>query len=320
MKKFLYILFTVLLFTSCKKLDFERENKVSKTEVKIQGTWVSVSATLIDIAEDGIDVYGHCWSSSHNPTIADFHSTHVNNKEKRFYTDTLLALEPDKKYYVRSYVQKDDEIIYGEESSFTAPNSISISCNKVEITAEQTIISFFSFKNIGSLKLSEYGNIISSNKADLINGDKRTKYNLRNETNFSETYAKLTKGETYYIQAYAKLSSTNIIYSNIVEVIIPKLVIETGMYEMLGSQQILVKGNICSLSFDAVTSYGFCWSSTTSLPNYNSEHIIYEKTPSLGEFEAQLIGLMPNQIFYYRAFATNGNTIVYGDVKTFKTN
>ncbi len=317
MKRILYIVL-LFVFVSCQKLDFERVDKISATDIQINDTWVTASSSLVDINKKGISSYGHCWSLSKNPTINDNHTTNTSTFQKSEFIDTLLLLQPEQTYYIRSYVNADNKIIYGEENTFVAPNSITIECKSVNVTRKDAVVTFSTIANLGSLQISEYGTLISKNIAELQNGEKRIKSATSIQDDFSETFTQLNEGECYFIQVYAKLSTTNTIYSNIIEVKMPKLVVVTGSYDVLGSQAVRLYATVESLSFDNVTSYGFCWSETTAQPNYNSSKITFEKTPTVGLYDAQITGLNSSQTYYYRSFAICNNVVVYGDIKTFK--
>ena len=319
MKRKWYILLCMFVLVSCKKLDFERVNKLSSSEVQINGTWVTAKSSIVDIDENGIVEYGHCWSLSKEPTISDNHSSHKSNFDKAEFLDTLLKLSPEQTYHIRPFVNTGNGIVYGDDHTFVAPKDITISCNKIQVTAEQTIATFSSITNVGSLQIDEYGTLISSQKNDMKNGVYRKKSVLQANDDFSESFKDLEKGKTYYVQAYAKLSNVTTMYSNVVEVVIPKLVINTGKCDILSSKTVQIYAEVQSLSFDAVTAYGFCWSATTSQPDFNSEHVIWNKNLTLGTISTQASDLQPSQTYYYRAFAMYGNTIVYSDIKTFRT-
>ena len=255
MKHSLYILLGLMVFASCKKLDFERINKVSSSEVQIKGSWVTASSSIVDIDEDGIVEYGHCWSLQKEPTISDFHTSHTSKFDKTKFLDTLLRLSPEQTYHVRSFVNTGKTIIYGKDYSFVAPTEISISCDKVEVTAEQTIASFSSITNVGSLQIGEYGTLISKTKENLKYGECSKKSVLNANANFSDSFKGLEKGRRYYVQAFAKLSDATTLYSNIVEIVIPELVIVTGKYDILNSKTVQLYAEVQSLSFDVVYNH-----------------------------------------------------------------
>ena len=70
-------------------------------------------------ANGGLEVTacGVCWSTSHNPTITDAHTT--DGGGMGFFTSTITGLDFGTTYYVRAYATNSVGTSYGEEMSFT---------------------------------------------------------------------------------------------------------------------------------------------------------------------------------------------------------
>ena len=60
---------------------------------------------------------GVCWSTSHNPTVADDRT--ADSLGLGSFTSKLTGLAPQTTYYVRAYAVNSNGIAYGEEKSFT---------------------------------------------------------------------------------------------------------------------------------------------------------------------------------------------------------
>ena len=71
------------------------------------------------IADGGMDVTarGICWSSSHNPTISDQHTT--NGTGTGGFDSEITGLNANAIYYVRAYATNGYGTSYGEEREFT---------------------------------------------------------------------------------------------------------------------------------------------------------------------------------------------------------
>lgn len=65
-----------------------------------------------DVTERGI-----CWSTSHDPTINDAHSSSGTGTGS--YTVEMMNLQPGTTYYVRAYAINSIDVAYGEEKNFT---------------------------------------------------------------------------------------------------------------------------------------------------------------------------------------------------------
>ncbi|MDD4395517.1 MAG: FISUMP domain-containing protein, partial [Bacteroidales bacterium] len=66
--------------------------------------------------ESYISARGVCWSTAHNPTIAD--SKTIDGRGTGSFTSTLTGLNADTTYYVRAYATSEEGTAYGAEISF----------------------------------------------------------------------------------------------------------------------------------------------------------------------------------------------------------
>ena len=72
-----------------------------------------------DFADDGgspVTACGVCWSTSHNPTIEDAHTS--DSSGTGIYQSTITSLQPETTYYVRAYARNKAGIAYGKERIF----------------------------------------------------------------------------------------------------------------------------------------------------------------------------------------------------------
>ena len=72
-----------------------------------------------EVADDGgyiVTARGVCWSTSHNPTIANAHTS--NGTGIGEFTGNITNLTPGTTYYVRAYATNSEGTAYGEEVSF----------------------------------------------------------------------------------------------------------------------------------------------------------------------------------------------------------
>lgn len=63
---------------------------------------------------------GVCWSTSHNPTTAQSHTS--DGQGAGSFTSNITGLSVNTQYYVRAYAQVASEIVYGSEKNFTTNN------------------------------------------------------------------------------------------------------------------------------------------------------------------------------------------------------
>lgn len=76
-----------------------------------------------------IYVKGVCWSTSHNPTVSDAHTS--DGQGQGAFVSTLTGLTPGTNYYVKAYAQIGNDVIYGDEKSFSTSMGLP---SEVEVT------------------------------------------------------------------------------------------------------------------------------------------------------------------------------------------
>ncbi len=125
-----------LIVTSCNKENDLPTLPASKA-LNISFTQAEVEGTITNFTAADLKQCGHCWSTSPNPSVRDSISRIKPVPESMSFSTTILNLEPNTTYYVKSYIVTNDfETAYGKEISFT--------------TAEDKIIEFHNqnFKSI----------------------------------------------------------------------------------------------------------------------------------------------------------------------------
>ena len=122
---------------------------------------------------------------------------------------------------------------------------------------------------------------------------------------------------TYYLRAYAA-NSVGIAYGNETSFITNAgaPIISTLQVSLIAQTYANIEVNIISDGGSAITASGVCWG-ITQLPSITNSKT--SENIGSGEFTSNLTGLMPNTIFYARAYAANSVGIAYGSIVTFKT-
>lgn len=82
----------------------------------ITGTTATSGGNITDNGGEAVTARGVCWSTVHNPTIADGKSS--DDKENGVYTSKLTNLLGKTTYYVRAYATNSIGTAYGPEISF----------------------------------------------------------------------------------------------------------------------------------------------------------------------------------------------------------
>lgn len=310
-----FVLITFILVFSCKKIELNRINKVATGNVTITNTRVEVKGTIIDVGEEGITKFGHCYSTHTNPTISDTKTEYQNAISGFEFTSALTTLAANTTYYIRSYASNDNQTVYGDEKSFILNNfnSIAIVASNEQIQSETTLSVDGTISGTGSLNIVDYGHCWATHTSPSINDNHNSNGNLNSTSNYTSSLTNLNLETNYYIRAFLKLDNNTFIYSNEISILIPDLKVITDTFSFAGNTAVL-GGTIQSLGVLPVIDHGHCWSTTTSNPNFNNNLLSLGTTSTPGPFYNNL-QLVNGTTYYFRAYARKGNSIKYGAIK-----
>jgi len=137
---------------------------------------------------------------------------------------------------------------------------------------------------------------------------------------FTSSLAGLAAGTTYYVRAYSTNSvgtsyGTELSFATLANPVVPTLttIATTNIAQATATSG----GNVTADGGTAITARGVCWSTavnpTVALNTKTSDGI------GSGIFATKLTGLMSNNTYYLRAYATNSAGTAYGAELSFKT-
>ncbi|MDB5226082.1 MAG: hypothetical protein JWN78_275 [Bacteroidota bacterium] len=261
---------------------------------------------------------GVCWSTSHNPTIADSKTT--NGTGTGTFTSVLSGLTPNTTYYVRAYATNGAGTAYGSEFSLTTLNVTS---------APPTVITS-PVTGIFSDHAASGGNVTSQGGTTVISrgvcwathtsptlADNLT-LNGTGTGSFGSSLTGLSANTTYYVRAYAT-NSAGTSYGNEITFMTSAAIVPTLTTNPIGSittASASSGGNISSDGGAAVTTRGVCWNTTPGPTIVNSKTTNGTGT---GSFTSFLTGLASGTTYYVRAYATNSAGTAYGNEVSFAT-
>ena len=106
------------------EVSFTTVEKLLPTVITGEVTNITVSSAKCrgEVASDGngtVTAYGHCWSTTPNPTIEENDGTEGSGNIAKPFTSPMTNLEPNTTYYVRAYATNEIGTAYGEEVIFT---------------------------------------------------------------------------------------------------------------------------------------------------------------------------------------------------------
>ena len=259
---------------------------------------------------------GICWGTSHNPSIAGSHTNDGTSSGN--FTSSLTSLVPNTLYYVRAYATNNAGTGYGNEVSFTTNPVVPATLTTTAVSSV-TSTSASSGGNItddGDGAISARGICWATTPAPTISDSKTS--NGTGTGSFTSNLTGLLPGTSYHVRAYAT-NNAGTAYGNdltfTTDAIIPTII--TAAAYNITRTTATSGGNITSNGGTAITVSGVCWG-TSHNPSIAGSHT-NDGTLS-GNFTSILTSLVPNTLYYVRAYATNSAGTGYGNEVSFTTN
>lgn len=282
----------------------------------------SISYTSADVDVEfvtgggvAVTARGVCWSTSHDPTIAD--DTTNNGTGETAFTASLTGLTANTTYYVRAYATNGIGTGYSDEISFTT-----LAYTVPELTTTE-------ISNISSSSAQSGGEITSSGGKTIIGRgvcwseteNPTIADNVSTDGSGTGTYTSditgLSGGTLYYVRAYAT-NSEGTGYGDELTFTTLAVVAPTVQTNSIVTRTLTTSRGSASPTSSggaAITSAGFCWS-TSQNPT------IADDTTNEGSlsstFTSDITGLTEGTTYYGRAYATNSVGTGYGDQILFK--
>ena len=288
------------------------------TTVEIINVTVSSAVCVSKVIANGgseVTERGVCWSSTNLfPNLMDSYDSSGTGMGS--YNITMIGLEADTKYYVRSYAINTQGVSYGECLSFHTSDGLpTVTTVPVTQITANSAVGGGNVIDEGASSVFERGICWSTNPEPTIDN-----YHGNNGVGsgpYSVNMNGLTSGILYYVRAYAK-NLYGIVYGEVVSFTptdgLP--VVETTDVTNITSNSAVCGGNVREEGASSVIRRGVCWS--TSHNPTTQDHDIPNGT-GLGEFSCNITGLSSNTDYYVRAYATNAVGTVYGAEKTIPT-
>lgn len=271
-----------------------------------------------NVTDDGgsaITAKGACWNTSPNPTTANNRTNDGSGTGS--FTSTLLNLLPGTRYYVRAYVTNATGTTYGNQQEFTARDGkATLTVNAPSLITAITASGGGSIGDDGGSPVTARGICWSTTQNPTTANSKTT--DGSGTGNFSSSLTGLSPNTNYYVRAYATNAVTTS-YSSNQESFATKdgtAVLTTSTVSNIMAAAAASGGSITDDGGSVITERGICWGTNTG-PTIAGSHAPSGTGP--GSFSANLTGLLPNTVYYVRAYATNGIRTTYGNERSFTT-
>ncbi len=265
-----------------------------------------------------ITTRGVCWSTSHNPTINNNHTTDGSGTGS--FSSSLTGLSASTTYYVRAYATNSVGTAYGNEVSFTT--SQAVQTPTVTTIAASNITE--NSATCGGVVNTDGGSTVTMRGVCWSTSHNPTIINNHTTEGggaggFYSSLTSLTAGTTYYVRAYAT-NSVGTAYGNEVSFTTSSVsqlptVITTAANNVTDITAIC-GGIVTNDGGNSVIVRGVCYS-TSHNPTTSDSHTT--DGDGLGSFTCNLTGLVLGTTYYVRAYAINSMGTAYGNEMSFTT-
>ena len=266
--------------------------------------------TVTSTGGAALTAVGVCWSTTANPTTANFIT---NNGTTASFTSNLTGLTATTTYYVRAYATNSAGTSYGDEYSFTTIAAPTVTTAAITAITENFASSGGSVSSSGGATITAQGVCWSTTAnpttANYFTTDGTT-------TPFTSDISGLSAGTTYYVRAYAT-NSVGTSYGNELSFTTPGVAssVITNPISLITSTTATSGGEVTSTGGVTLTAVGICWHTATNPTIANST----TNNGTATSFTSDMTGLTAGTTYYVRAYATNSMGTSYGDELSFTT-
>jgi uncharacterized protein (TIGR02145 family) len=298
----------IAVISSCKK-DALIPDLKTVTVSEITTVSAVSGGQVISEGTSDITVRGVCWGTTTNPEVTGSHTTDGNGAGT--FSSNLTGLATGTTYYVRAYATNSEGTAYGDELSFETVALVAATVTTAEILSitGKSAISGGNITSDGGDPVTERG-ICWSETLNPTTADNKTSDDSGSGL-FSSELTGLAPGTTYHVRAYA-VNSIGTAYGNDVTfttlAVVPS--VTTSAVAALSQTTAEAGGNVTATGGADVTSRGVCWGIN---PDPDVEGNYTTDGSGEGTFNSQLTDLVPNTLYYVRAYAVNSAGTSYGE-------
>ena len=199
------IAFLISVLFACEQFEPERIIKVETDSIiNVDHTYCRAQGRIIDMGDKGIIQHGFCWSSTKNPTTGDNKNQLGAKTSKGSFSAHLTGLSDGTKYYVRAYAQNENNIVYGDQKSFTTLILVipTVTTSPISSLTENSAESGGNITDDGGTPITARG--LCWNTQEYPTTDNEIIEDSGTGTGeFISTLTQLENGTVYYARAYA---------------------------------------------------------------------------------------------------------------------
>lgn len=276
---------------------------------------------LSEITSDGgaeVTARGICWSTSQNPTLENEHT--IDSVGTGVFSSSMTALTPNTKYYVRAYATNSEGTNYGNEIVFTTLIDTELAVVTTSAVTEITQTSAIGGGEVvsdGDAEVTARGICWSTSQNPTIDNEHTSDGNGIGI--YQSVMEGLAPNTTYYVRAYATNDKGTSYgeeksFTTSANTELPS--VTTSMATEITETSAISGGAVTDDGGTEVVARGVCWS-TSQNPTIDNEHT--SDGVGMGDYQSFMTDLMPNTMYFVRAYATNEEGTAYGEEISFTT-
>jgi uncharacterized protein (TIGR02145 family) len=327
MRKVFLIVFLIIsglffITQACKEDDLPEvtgNNKIELTITEDSTSYVfaEITCALNQQPNFTIEQHGFCWDTIASVTT-EKQTNNFGPLTSQTFQKNIESLLPNKTYYVKTYIQNGDVVIYSNELTIytldarpvVATNEVTnIKANRAEsggiVTAYEAL---FPITQRGVCWAKTTNPTIADSLT--INGT--------GNGSFVSEMQNLDIGINYYVRAYA-INSEGINYGEEKSFStldgVPDLT--TDSIKNIAATSATFYGNIIENDGLEILEKGFCWNTSTNPTVENNFQVVAGNT--LGSFLYEANSLLVNTTYYVKSYLKNSEGIFYGNEINFTT-
>ena len=289
------------------------------TQIDIASGTATFNGTIVSEGDPVYSERGFVYGTVPNPTI-DGNKKIVSGRGTGAYSANITELSEGYTYYVRAYATNEQGTAYGVDVSFsfvaTMPKVSTLAVTNINIGAGTATFNG-KIDSLGDLGYTERGFVYGTMHNPTVDRDSKTIVSGSGTGEFSINFSGLTMGHVYYVRAFATNEKGTAYGEELLldmNAIMPEVVTEEP--ELLSNTSVILNGTVTGVGDPAYTERGFVYG-TMLIPSLENGAIkIVVEGTILGNFNAEVSDMVMGKTYNIRAFATNSEGTVYGEIKT----
>ena len=258
-------------------------------------------------------------TTSYGTTVTADPST-VTGSSATSVSYSLSGLTAGTTYHYRVVGVNTGGTTNGDDLTFTTLKLSSVTTQAVSNISTNSATANGNITDLGIPSPTAYGFCWSASPNPTTANSKLDKGSISGTGAFSATLTGLGTYTTYYVRAYS-INGAGTSYGEQLSFTTKGIVANVTLYEIndIEPATAIGKCSITDLGFPNATAYGICWNTSPNPTMFNSKIHDLGTPTTTGTFYAPITGLEPNTVYYARAYAANGEGVVYSGEVSFKT-